>query len=465
VYNPSLGTDFYACGIVAVLIDSEEESKDNPLLMESHGSKAPLSPPLEDSLSRPFSIRFRESFHWKQAFTALRYRNYRLWFWGQMTSLFGTWMQSTAQGFLIFDLTHSPAYLGYAVFAMGVPTWLFMMFGGVLADRIKRQTLLIITQATMMTLAVILAVLTFLQVVRAWHIIILAFCLGVANAFYAPARQAFVRELVDREDMTNAIALNSAMFNSATAIGPAVSGVTYALVGPAWCFAINAVSFLAIIIALSLMKIDSQPKPDQRNSMGSDLREGMRYIINHSMIRTLIGVVAVTSFFGVSFATLIPAWAVKVLDGNATTNGILYSARGLGALSGALLIASLGRFQFKGRLLTLGSFAFPLLLLFFGLYHWLPFSLLILFCVGVATMLIFNLANALVQTLVEDDLRGRVMSIYSLSFFGLMPLGSLLVGLIAEHASEPTAIITNSLILLGLFVLIKIFVPKLSELQ
>jgi MFS family permease len=432
--------------------------------MDPDRLKVPLPPTLEDSLSRTFAVRFLESFHWKQAFTALRYRNYRLWFWGQMTSLFGTWMQSTAQGFLIYELTHSPAYLGYAAFAMGIPTWLFMMYGGVLADRIERRRLLIVTQTTMMTLALVLSALTFLHVVQAWHIIVLAFCLGVANAFYAPARQAFVRELVDREDMTNAIALNSAMFNSATAIGPAVSGVTYALVGPAWCFIINAVSFLAIIIALLLMRIGPQPKPVQGNSVRTDLKEGLRYIFSHSMIRILISVVAVTSFFGVSFATLIPAWAVKVLGGDATTNGILQSARGLGALLGALMIASLGRFQFKGRLLTLGGFSFPLLLLTFGFLHWLPLSLLMLFCVGVATMLIFNLANALVQTLVEDMLRGRVMSIYSLSFFGMMPLGSLWVGLIAEHASEPAAIITNSVILLGFFILIRVFVPKLAEL-
>jgi MFS family permease len=381
-----------------------------------------------------------------------------------MTSLFGTWMQSTAQGFLIFELTHSPAYLGYAVFAMGVPTWFFMVYGGVLADRIERRTLLIVTQATMMILALILSFLTFFRVVQAWHILVLAFCLGVANAFYAPARQAFVRELVDREDMTNAIALNSAMFNSATAVGPAVSGITYALVGPAWCFVINALSFFAIIIALSLMKITPQPRPAQRNSMAYDLKEGMRYILNHSMIRTLIGVVAATSFFGISFVTLIPAWAVKILGGDATTNGILHSARGLGALFGALMIASLGRFRFKGRLLTLGSFAFPLLLLAFGFFHWLPVSLFVLFCVGVSAMLIYNLANALVQTLVKDDLRGRVMSIYSLSYFGLMPLGSLLVGLTAEHAGEPLAIIVFSAILLGVFSAVRIFVPKLAGL-
>jgi len=429
--------------------------------MDQERLKAPLPPPLEGSPARPFAVLLRESIQWKQAFTALRYRNYRLWFWGQMTSLFGTWMQRTAAGFLIFELTRSPAYLGYAAFAMGLPTWLFMMYGGVLADRVARRTLLIITQAMMMILAIILSTLTFLHVIQAWHIIVLTFGLGVANAFDAPARQAFVRELVEREDMTNAIALNSAMFNSATSIGPAVSGVTYALVGPAWCFTINAVSFLAIIFTLSLMRIDSQSNPVQRNSMRSDIKEGMRYIFNHSMIRTLVGVVAATSFFGISIATLIPAWAVKILGGDATTNGVLQSARGLGALFGALTIASLGRFQFKGRLLTVGSFAFPTVLLIFSFMRWLPLSLSMLFCMGVATMLIYNLANAMIQTLVGDDLRGRVMSIYSFSFFGLMPLGSLWVGLIAEHIGEPIAVIINSVILLGFFFMVRIFVPRL----
>ena len=426
---------------------------------------ASLSPPFEDSPARPLVVRFRENFQWKQIFTALRYRNYRLWFWGQMTSLFGTWMQVTAQGFLIFELTHSPAYLGYAAFAMGVPTWLFMIYGGVLADRVPRRTLLVSTQIVMMSLAAILSTLTFLGIVQPWHIIGLAFCLGVANAFYAPARHAFIKELVDREDMTNAIALNSAIFNSALAIGPAVSGITYALVGPAWCFAINAVSYLAIIMALLLMKIPSQQVSDRRNSVRADLKEGMSYILHHKIIRTLISIVGLTCLFGISYITLIPAWAVNILGGDATTNGILHSARGFGALLSALMIASLGRFQFKGKLLTLGSFAFPILLLIFSVIHWLPLSLLSIFSVGIAAMLIFNLANALVQTLVSDDLRGRVMSIYSLSFFGLYPLGSLWAGLMAEHISESFAIMANSVILLIIFVFIRIFVPKLYELS
>lgn len=426
--------------------------------------KVPLPPPLEGFPARPLALRLRESFRWREAFTALHYPNYRLWFWGQMISLFGTWMQSTALGFLIFELTRSPAYLGYTGFAMGIPSWFFMMYGGVLADRIPRRTLLIITQAAMMILASLLAGLTFLHLVQAWHIIFLAFGLGIANAFDAPARQAFVQELVDREDMTNAIALNSTMFNSATTIGPAVSGVIYALFGPAWCFTINALSFLGVIAALLKMRIPYKPKLPGKNSTRTELKEGMRFVRNEAMIRTLISIVAMTSFFGISFATLFPAWAVKILGGDAVTNGWMQSARGLGALFGALTIASLGRFKFKGRLLSIGTFVFPLLLLSFAFIRWLPLSLLILFAVGVATMLIFNLANALVQTLVPDVLRGRVMSIYSFSFFGLMPVGALWVGQIAEHISEPVAIFTNAVILLGLFFLIKIYAPKLRDL-
>jgi MFS family permease len=426
--------------------------------------KVPLPPPLEAFPARPLALRLRESFRWRQAFTALHYPNYRLWFWGQMISLFGTWMQSTAQGFLIFELTRSPAYLGYTGFAMGIPTWLFMMYGGVLADRIPRKTLLLITQAAMMILASLLAGLTFLHLVQAWHIIFLAFGLGIANAFDAPARQAFVQELVDREDMTNAIALNSTMFNSATTIGPAVSGVVYAFFGPAWCFTINAVSFLGVIVALLKMRIAYKPKLPGKNSIRTELKEGMRFVRNENMARTIISIVAMTSFFGISFATLFPAWAVEILGGDARTNGWMQSARGLGALFSALTIASLGRFKFKGRLLSIGTFVFPLLLLSFAFIRWLPLSLLMLFAVGVATMLIFNLANALVQTLVPDALRGRVMSIYSFSFFGLMPVGALWVGQIAEHISEPVAIFSNAVILLGFFSLIRIKAPKLRDL-
>jgi MFS family permease len=401
----------------------------------------------------------------KQTFTALKYPNYRLWFFGQMVSLFGTWMQMTAQGYLVFELTHSPAYLGYVGFSAGIPTWALMLYGGVIADRMSRRTLLIITQTSMMMLAFILAGLAFLHVVQAWHIIVLAFCLGVANAFDAPARQSFVLEMVEREDLTNAIALNSTMFNTATATGPAISGVTYALFGPAWCFMINGISFVAVIVALLLMKLKSQPSPVRRNSIRADLKEGIHYVGSQPMVRALIALVGMVCLFGISFVTLIPAWAVNVLGGDARTNGLLLSARGMGSLFSALSIASLGRFKFKGKLLTIGTFAFPALLLVFTLVRWLPLSLVMLVGVGGALILIMNLANALVQTLVPDSLRGRVMSIYALTFFGLMPIGALWIGAVAQHLGAQGAIIIASLVSLGFAVLLWRIVPKLRALR
>lgn len=386
--------------------------------------------------------------NWRTAFTALKYPNYKLWFQGQIISLFGSWLQTTAQGFLVFELTQSPAYLGYVGFAMGIPSWVFMLYGGVIADRISRRKLLIITQTAMMLFAFILALLTFLSIVQPWHIIILAFCLGTATAFDAPARHSFVFELVDREDLTNAIALNSTMFNSATFIGPAVGGLIYAGFGPEICFTLNGFSFLAVIFALAKMKLSVFVKKDHNNSPLHDLKEGLIYVFRHKIIRIIMVLVTATGLFGISFATLFPAWAVNILGGDATTNGYLQSARGLGALTGALLIASLGRFKFKGKLLTLGTILFPGLLIVFSFIRWLPLSILILIGIGMAAMFIFNMANALIQTHVEDKLRGRVMGIYSLTFFGLMPIGALLIGLLAELTSEPLTILINSSLLL-----------------
>ncbi|OGU62420.1 MAG: MFS transporter [Ignavibacteria bacterium RBG_13_36_8] len=398
----------------------------------------------------------------KNAFTALKYPNYRLWFKGQIVSLFGTWMQMTAQGFLIFELTHSSAYLGIMGFAAGIPSWLFMMYGGVIADRLPRRLLLILTQTSMMIFALVLAALTFLDVVQPWHIIVFAFCLGIATAFDAPARQAFVLEMVEREDLTNAIALNSTMFNSATAIGPAVGGVVYAVFGPAWCFTINGLTFIAVIIALMKMKLKPQPKPERRNSVITDLKEGMKYVIHEPITRIIIVTVGVVMLTGFSFATLMPAWAVKILHGDATTNGILQSARGVGALLGALFIAVLGRFKYKGKIFTIGTFAFPLFLIIFAFLRVEIFSLLALIGVGITIMFIFNMANALIQSIVPDKLRGRVMGIYSLSFFGMMPIGALWIGFFAEHSSEPLAVIVNAVILFIFSFIVWLYVPKLK---
>ncbi|MBE3135404.1 MAG: MFS transporter, partial [Acidobacteria bacterium] len=292
-------------------------------------------------------------------FAALSYPSYRLWFFGQMTSLFGTWMQSAAQGYLVYELTHSAAYLGYVSFASGIAMWVFTLYGGVVADRVPRRSLLVVTQGLSMLLALVLSALTFTRVVAPWHILGLAFLLGAVNAFDVPARQSFVIEMVGRDDLTNAIALNSMMFNAAVVAGPAIGGVTYALFGPGWCFAINGVSFVAVIAALLAMRLAPLAQPVRRSSALSEIREGLRVVAGDRGILALVALMGALSLFGMSYVTLMPAWAVRVLHGDARTNGFLQSARGLGALAAAFGIASLGRFRFRGRLLAAGSILFP----------------------------------------------------------------------------------------------------------
>jgi MFS family permease len=400
---------------------------------------------------------------WQRTFAALRHPNYRLWFQGQLVSLFGTWMQATAQGFLIYELTRSPQYLGFVGFAAGVPTWAFTLYGGVIADRFPRRSLMLVTQTVMMVLAFVLAGLTFLHLVQPWHVILLALLLGVANAFDAPARQAFVSELVPREDLTNAIALNSTMFNTATAIGPAVAGVTYALFGPGWCFTFNGLSFIAVIIALRLMRLEPRPASRGAGSPASQFTEGIRYVASQPVIRTTIGLVAVTSLCALSVSTLIPAWAVNVLHGNATVNGLLLSARGVGSLFGALMVASLARSALRGRLLLAGALSYPIVLFAFAFFRWLPASFLLFAGVGVGTILVLNLANAIVQTSVPDHLRGRVMGAYTWIFFGFMPVGALWTGMMAEHLGEPAAVAVNATVAMVFSLAVWILSPELRR--
>ncbi len=420
---------------------------------------------MKPSVTAPGAPSARYRFDWRQTFAALKYPNYRLWFFGQLVSLAGTWMQSAAQGYLIYQITRSPVYLGYVSFASGIPTWLFTLYGGVIADRVSRRALMIITQTSMMILAFILAALTFTGVVQPWHILLLAFLLGVAQAFDAPARQAFVLEMVEREDLTNAVALNATMFNLAVAVGPAVGGLTYAAFGPGWCFMLNGLSFIAVIVALALMKLKALAPVGRRGSPMLELREGLRYVVHHQYIGVLIAMIGVSGLFGASLFSLFPAWAVAVLHGNETTNGLLLSARGVGALIGALFIASLGRFRFKGRVLTFGSFAFPILMLVFSALRGLPFSLLTLVAVGFAQILTFNLINALVQTQSEDRYRGRVMGVYSLVFFGSMPIGALVAGAIAQQTNEQLAVVLGASVLLVSAVLLWVFIPRMRRME
>ncbi len=414
---------------------------------------------LTDGIRRPVRI----SPFLRQTFSALQYHNYRLWFGGQTVSLFGTWMQRTAQAFLIFDLTNSPLYLGYVGFAYGVPSWLFMLYGGALADRFPRRTILMIAQTAMMILAFILAGLTFTGLVQPWQIILLAFLLGCANAFDAPARQAFVTELVDRQDLTNAIALNSSMINAATVIGPAVAGLTYAAFGPAWCFTINGLTFIAVIIALLLMNLAPFQPVDRTESIIKEIYEGLSYVARKPTIRTLIMNLGILSLAGLGFVTLLPVWAVDVLGGDATTNGLLHTARGLGALSGALLIAAVGQTYSRGRMFTIATFVMPLFLLLFSYTKILPTSFITLLGVGWGFMVIINLSNTLVQINVTDKLRGRVMGIFTFTFFGLMPIGSLVNGAIADQIGAPLTVQINAIILLAAAVFLVLRFPFIRD--
>ncbi len=406
-----------------------------------------------------------ESNGWQRTFAALRHRNYRLWFFGQLVSLIGTWMQITAQSFLVFELTHSTAYVGFVGFANGLPSWLLMLFGGVIADRVAPRRLLVFTQSTMMVLALVLAGLSFSHLVQPWHVVLLALLLGIVNAFDAPASQAFIFDLVERKDIANAVALNSSQFNLATVIGPTVAGLTYAAFGPGWCFGLNGVSYLAVITALLLMRLANRERAARASSAFTQLKEGVRYTLKHPILRSLIAIQGATALFGMAYATLLPAWAVAVLGGNATTNGLLQSARGAGSLLGALMLAALAYLGHRGRWLTLGTFAFPLALLAFAAIRTLPFALLLLVAIGWTSICLFNSANTLVQGHVADEMRGRVMAIFSLTFFGGMPLCALWAGQLADRIGPPMTLVVSASILLALAVLYWTLAPRVRQLM
>jgi predicted MFS family arabinose efflux permease len=269
--------------------------------------------------------------------------------------------------------------------------------------------------------------------------------------------------MVDRRTLGNAIALNSAMFNTAIAVGPAIGGLAYAAFGPGWCFTLNALSFVAVIGALAAMRLAPHRAVPSGDSAVSELRQGIAYVASHRQIRFLLGIVALTSLFGMSFATLMPAWAVRILHGDARTNGLLLSARGVGALSSALFLASGARLA-RGKALAIGLAAFPAVLLAFAFLRQLPPALVLLLGVGAASILIYNAANALVQTLTDDALRGRVMGLYSLGVLGLMPVGALLAGIVAERIGAPGTLMLSSGVMLACALAVWILFPGLRRL-
>lgn len=390
-----------------------------------------------------------------QTFSSLRYHNFRLWFAGQLVSLIGTWTQGAAQGYLIYELTGSPAFLGLVSFASGAPSWLFTLFAGAIADRLPRRTVMIWVQTAMAIFAGLMAALVFLGEIQAWHILVLAVLSGTANAFDAPVRQSFVVELVERKDLSNAIALNAIMFNSAVVLGPALGGVIYAAFGPGWCFTINAVSFLAVIVALVLMRLAPVVPRAAHSAMLAEVGAGLRYVLRDRTLRTLMLGATAASTFGFGVMPLMPAWAVNILGGDVTTNGLLLSARGVGSVAGALLMASLSHRDIKGRVWLNGALITPLALLLFSQMRLLPASLAMLVVVGAGQMIFLNTTNALVQEHITDDMRGRVMGLYSLVLFGSMPLGSLISGSMAEWLGEPAAVAAGGIALLFYALLIR----------
>lgn len=400
-----------------------------------------------------------------ETFSALRNYNYRLWFIGQLISLVGTWMQATAQGYLLYTLTGSSAYLGYVGFIGGVPTWLFTLYGGVVADRISRRLLLLITQVSMMLLAFIMAGLLFSHTIQPWMILVMAFFLGTANAFDAPVRQAFVPELVPPEDMTNSIALNSTLFNTGAVVGPAAAGIAYAAFGAGWCFTLNGISFIAVIIALLMMRLQPFTPPERKSTALEDIKDGFIYVRSNPTMLLFISAIGVIGAFGFSLTTLFPAWSVKILHGDVTTNGLLMSARGLGALIAALMIAAFSARRMRGKLWTIGSFILPVTMGILALVHWLPLTLILLVGVGWGLMTMANNGNALVQSQVSNAYRGRVMSIYTLVFFGVAPLGALLVGTLASKAGEPVAVLFNAVMMAVFAIFIWFRKPELRKMS
>jgi MFS family permease len=368
-------------------------------------------------------------------FRALHYRNYRLFFTGQCISLIGTWMQQIAVGWLVYRLTQSPFLLGVVGFAGMFPTFIFAPFAGVLSDRWNRLWILLLTQTLSMLQALILAVLVLTEVIAVWHIILLSLILGCVNAVDIPTRQSFVIHMIDdRRDLGNAIALNSAMFNATRFLGPSIAGILIALTGEGICFLVNGISYLAAIAALLALNIVHIPRANKGAKIFHDLREGFIYAYNMEPIRLTLLVMAITSIIGIPFMVLMPAYARDILHGGPHTLGFLMSASGAGALAGALYLASQTSSKGLMKKIPLATGIFGIGLTGVSLVHIMSLSIILLFIAGFGMMVLVASGNTLLQTIVEDDKRGRIMSFFAVSFMGMAPFGSLLAGILANLA-------------------------------
>ncbi|HEY5910213.1 MAG TPA: MFS transporter [Verrucomicrobiae bacterium] len=370
---------------------------------------------------------------WRQTFASLRHRNFRLFFGGQFISLIGSWMQSTAQGWLVYELTGSKMLLGVVSAVGSAPMMLFSMWGGSIADRHPKRRIVICTQTALMVGAFVFAALVGLDVIRTWHILVLAAFGGLAMAFDMPARQAFTVEMTSRQDLMNAISLNSSIVNSARVIGPAVAGFLMAQVGIAMCFFLNGLSFIAVIAGLMLMRLPAFERPERPESAWAHSAEGLKYVWQHRRMRASLVLFAIVGIFGWSYAVLMPAFATDVLHVGQEKYGMLLSANGVGALLGALTVATFGS-TLSRRLLVLGGLGvFALMLLLLAVVNHYVLALVFLAAGGWGMLLFFSTINTVLQTDSSDEMRGRVMGIWALIFGAMTPAGGLVAGALSHY--------------------------------
>lgn len=395
---------------------------------------------------------------------AFKSRNYRLFFSGQGLSLIGSWMTQVASIWLVYQLSTSPWLLGIVGFASQVPSVVFLPIAGVFVEKWNRHRVIIATQILSMIQSLTLALLTLTGVINIWQLILLSLFQGTVNAFDAPARQAFVSEIVEkREDLANAIALNSAMFNGARLIGPAIAGIILATIGAGYCFLIDGLSYIAVILALLAMKL--KPHTVALNIKGNSLqrlKEGFVYAFSFPPIRAIILLLALVSFMGMQYTILAPIFATKILNGGPDALGFLMAASGIGALVGAVYLSMRKSVIGLGKIIAYSPTIMGIGLVAFGLSRVLWFSLLMMFVIGLGFILQFASSNTLLQTIVEDDKRARVLSIYTLAFFGVIPFGNLFAGGLANYIGAP-----NTVIISGIFCILGslIFARQLPQLQ
>jgi len=402
-----------------------------------------------------------ESFDLSLTLRAFRHRNFQLFFGGQLISLTGTWMQSVAQSWLVYSLTGSSLLLGSVAFAGQIPVFLLAFIGGAVADRYKRQHVILAAQIMLTILAFILAALTLLGIVQVWHVVFLAVLVGTINAFDMPARQSFFVELVGKEDLMNAIALNSSMFNGARILGPAVAGILVASIGEGWCFFANGMSYLAVIIGLLIMRLPVHPAPVSSGTAISQIVEGFHYVRRTKAIRALLLLLGLSSVMGMPYTVLMPIFADRILHGGARGLGILMGASGVGALIGALVLAGRPSVRGLGQWTGYSCAGFGICLILFTISRLFWLSVLFIVPVGFFMMLQLGCMNTLIQDMVPDRLRGRVMALHSMMFVGMAPFGSFLAGLVAERLDAP---LTVSLGAIGCLVASVVFLVKLPDL-